>query len=235
MNRFFLESELPASGLVSLSSAESHHLFHVMRLQPGDSVELFDGNGFVGRGKVLDASPKKTVVAVEGVEKLVARSKVRFCFGIPKAAALEFIIRRLTEIGVEEFQPLYTENSRNEMKWNPERWNRLLIESAKQCQEPYVPALHLPVTLSDWMAKREDNRSLLFCDEENRNPSELSANSVGYDLLVGSEGGWSPSERTLLLEKGAISFGLGPNRLRTETAALVAATLLKSQVGELSL
>jgi len=232
MHRFLSdESFVPGRDLI-LSPEESHHLVRVLRIEQGQEVAVIDGRGHFALADVIEARPKGSVVRVKEVRQSGARSRVQLCFGLPKGPALEFIIRRATEIGVVGFQPLATRYSLKLKEWNEDRWGRILREVAKQCEELWLPTIHPAAVLSDWLAKRESGRMLFFCDEADRG-ALLGAISGECDLLVGAEGGWSDEERTAIHAAGAIRLGLGRNRLRAETAALAGAILLKHQLGEM--
>ena len=236
MHRFLCpEAPFVAGGEITLSPDESHHLVHVMRLFPGETVSLADGRGKTAVAILLTCAARGARVRVESVsESTTPSSRVRLAFGIPKPAALEFILRRATEVGVELFQPLVTQHSLAMNSWNDRRWGKIILEVCKQCQETRFPEILAPVPLERWLGAREARRLLVLCDEEQRNASRNWRNDVsGYDLLIGPEGGWSREEVAWLERSGAAVMGLGNNRLRAETAALVATVLVKKQIGEI--
>jgi 16S rRNA (uracil1498-N3)-methyltransferase len=205
-----------------------------VRLREDETIELVDGAGSVAQAVVLDASAKACRVRVETVTVSEHRSRLGICFALPKPTALEFIVRRCTELGVESFQPLVTHYSMRPHSWNEHRWQKILAEVCKQCEEPYFPKLLPPQPLVDWLSRRDKARPLVFCHENERDAeARLPETASGVDLLTGSEGGWDAPETERLLEYGVIPFGLGRNRLRAETAALVAATLLKQRLDEI--
>lgn len=232
MHRFLSDSPLGEAREVTLSEEESHHLARVLRLSADAAVTVFDGRGAVAVGRIVSASPKGARIAIGPITRTAARSGVRLCFAIAKGPALEFIIRRGTEIGVAGFQPLGTRWSLKAKEWNEARWHRILVEVCKQCQDPWLPELAPARELSDWLASRETSRALVFCDEADR-AADLGALSGGCDLLVGAEGGFSDEEREHLLAAGARRMGLGRNRLRAEMAAIAGTILLKHRLGEM--
>jgi len=235
MARFFVPENFTPSQRLLLSPEESKHLSRVLRLTVGDEVEVANGKGRVGQAVVQEASPKESILLVTKVEDHPPTSRIQICFGVPKGTALDFIVRKCAEVGVERLQPLITEHCTHPSSWNDDRWSRVLSEVAKQCQDPYLPEMGQPLSLSDYLRRRDQQRPLIMCDEAQRDwlPS-LSRNAVGYDILVGAEGGWSEGERNLLKAAGAIALGLGKNRLRAETAALASLVVVKFIVGELS-
>lgn len=230
----FLSREigLPDSTL-ALDPEESVHCVRVLRLSPGDSVLLIDGKGSTAEGTILKADSKKTLVSVNRKEFSEMNSKIELVFGVTKPPALESIFRKCTELGLRSFQPLITEHSVRLGGWNEERWGKILVEACKQCQDPWLPELKKPIKFQDWLLNRSNSRALVFCDEGFREPQKSLSLNENTDILVGPEGGWSDKERELVNSLGGLPLSLGPNRLRAETACLVALTLIKSKIHEL--
>lgn len=228
-SRFFCES-IPESGATAmLDRDESHHAAKVLRLESGEAVDLVDGRGGWARGEVERVDAKGTAVRVTERQQTEPYHQVTVAFGITKGAALDFIVHRLTEVGVREMVPLLTDHSLAPKEWNEERWTRVLRETAKQCQETWFPTLRSPVRLSDFLAEL-GSRPFAVCDEADR---AAGANLPRFEtVLVGPEGGWSAPERALFRRQGAHFLGLGRNRLRAETAALASTLLVKKHLGE---
>jgi len=236
-NRFLspdsLNGKFEVGAEVVLSADESHHLARVARLTEGEEIELIDGRGGVAGAKIVEANHKRTKVKVIRVDEITAVSKLILAFGIPKANASEFLFHRCTELGVAGFQPLVTAHSLHPKEWNQERWERVVAETCKQCQEARFPTVLPPLKLEDWLHKRDKDSQLVYCYEEERAgaPKALAAKTT-Y-LVIGPEGGWSAAEVALFRKHGGLSLGLGRNRLRAETASLVAATLTKKLLNEI--
>jgi 16S rRNA (uracil1498-N3)-methyltransferase len=232
MHRFISNFPLDAGKEILLDEKESHHLAKVLRLEVGAEVVLIDGKGSVAAAVLTQVKPKQSVAKVLSVEKTGKPSNVTLCFGIPKGQALDFVFRRAPELGVCGLQPLQTRHSTTLKGWNPDRWQNVVEEVCKQCESSYFPEVHLPQTLSGWLATREKSRLLVFCDENVRQ-SNFDSASLGVDLLVGAEGGFSREEAEQVKGAGASFLGLGAHRLRAETASLVALTLVKARLGEI--
>jgi 16S rRNA (uracil1498-N3)-methyltransferase len=233
-SRFIHEAELKAGDEIMLSADESHHLAHVMRLKVGEAVEVVNGRGALALGRVASASAKGARISLDAVSAQGAASRITIAFGVPKPPAMEFILRRATEVGVGAFQPLVTRHSLRLSEWNERRWSKIIHEVCKQCQELRFPELLAPVKLESWLGARPAGRCAVLFDEEDRaTRAPLPTTATGYDLLVGPEGGWSPEETALLKAAGAVVYGLGRNRLRAEMAALVGAALIKRDIGEI--
>ncbi|MBY0371901.1 16S rRNA (uracil(1498)-N(3))-methyltransferase [bacterium] len=233
MHRFLAAGPFHTGTELSLDPEQSHHAAKVLRLEGGERIGLLDGRGTLAFAVVTEVHAKHTRVHVEETKQGTGPSRLNLVFGVPKGQALDFLIRRTTELGVAAFQPLQTQHSAPIKGWNAERWDGVVAEVCKQCQELYFPKVLPPQNLRDWLKQRSADRLLLVCDEADREGrSAISAQSE-VDLLVGAEGGFSDEERVLLRSAGAQFLGLGRNRLRAETAAIVALTLAKQQMGEI--
>lgn len=219
---------------IVLPPQQSHHLANVLRLKDGADIELVDGKGTVAQGKVVKSSPSASKIAIQSLDKISALSRVVLTFAIPKGTALDLLIRKCTEVGLMAFQPLITRHSINPDHWNQERWDKVVNEVIKQCQSPHAPLVYPPKTLEDWLSSRDPQSILAFCHEDRRQKKSWNAKTSQHcDLLVGCEGGWSPEETERIESHGALYLSLGANRLRAETAALVALVLTKRELGEL--
>ncbi len=212
-----------------LDREESHHATKVLRMTAGDAVDLVDGRGTLAHGTLSGVDAKATTVHIDEHRTMAARNGVTVAFGITKGAALDFIVHRLTELGVAEMVPLLTDHSLAPKEWNEERWMRVLRETAKQCQETWFPRLHTPISLTEFLKTLQGKR-FAVCDEADRKVSSMDGVST---VLVGPEGGWSLDERRQFTAMQAPLLGLGANRLRAETAAVAAAVLAKRALGEL--
>lgn len=231
--RFFVNLPFERDQTVELPSEESHHLSRVLRLTEGELIDLVDGKGHVATAEIVEITKRTSRARIVAIETVKEASRVQLVFALPKAPALEFILRRVTELGVAQFQPLETQHSLRHSSWNDERWKKIIAEVSKQCQETTFPTLLPPLPLSQWLTRRDPKRALLFCHEGLRK-TENAASLEACDVLVGAEGGWSEEESKRIFAAGATALGLGKNRLRAETAALIAVALAKIKIGELT-
>lgn len=210
---------------VTLDSNESHHALKVFRAKILDPILLIDGRGGLATARIAMITNGLLTATIESVSVTPAPVTLTLAFGLPKGPALEFIIKRCTEIGVTCFQPLLTQHSQPASFWNRNRWERVVLEVCKQCERLHVPELMDPMALGDFISARSNRSPLFFCSEAHRIESLPTLPSDGISILVGAEGGWSDDENRRIQGAGALLMGLGQNRLRCETAALVATIL----------
>lgn len=219
---------------ISLDREQSRHLTKVLRLGTGAVVEIVDGKGTVAHARVTLAHADRARVCIDQVTQVAAPSKIHIAFGISKGQALDFLVRRCTEVGVASFQPLVTQHSLRESGWNQDRWARVIAEVCKQCQSSVFPVIFSPLSLAEWLKQSAGERLRFVCDENDREQIlENIAPSEGYAILTGPEGGWSALERQQFSAAGLLPLSLGTLRLRAEMAALVACVVLKTRIGEI--
>jgi len=198
-----------------LDDATAHHLFRVLRVRDGDAVTVTDGRGrwrlCRAAGSEVLPTADATTAADRDVESTVA-------FAIPKSDRPEWIVQKLTELGVARIVLLHAE--RSVVRWESDRADRhvarlrrVAIEALAQSRGLWLPDIVGPVPAADVLpgmaAAEPDGRALTRRDQA---------------LAVGPEGGWSPDELALAAER----VSLGETVLRVETAAVVAGALLTS-------
>jgi 16S rRNA (uracil1498-N3)-methyltransferase len=141
------------------------------------------------------------------------------------------VLQKATELGVRSFIPLVTERIELRLErysGKAERWERIVFEAVKQSGRTLVPAIEPPVKFSDVVA-RPGTKILFDADAEQTVVEPFDE----VTLLIGPEGGWSDDELRLARDGGCAFQRLGPRRLRAETAAIVAATVIASRFGDL--
>lgn len=233
-NPRFLSLEIPSVGnQLILDPDQSVHCCRVLRMGIGEPLSIIDGKGSLAEATIIESNPKKTTVKIQSITFCERYSSISVAFGLVKPNSLEWIFKKCTEIGVRSFQPLISDHSLHPDSWNSQRWQTIVEEACKQCQELWFPEIKAPIALTSWLANRSSESHLIICDELIREPKLSSSNQGLTDILIGPEGGWSESERSIFQKYPFQPLGLGSNRLRSETACLVALALVKSHMGEL--
>ena len=240
MRRFFLPS-LPdgAHDSLELTGPEARHLAQVLRLQPGDEVEFFDGAGRLVHARLeAVAAGRVTARALEcRREEPDAAPRLVLAQALLKGKKMDFLAQKANELGVDALLPLVTRfcERRDEGAAATARRGRIVIESCKQCGRALPMRLAEPVALAEadfsWAALR------LFAWEGERAASlpeaEIRDTPGPICLVIGPEGGLHADEATLLRDRGFRVFSLGPLVLRAETAALAAIAVIRHLSGAL--
>jgi 16S rRNA (uracil1498-N3)-methyltransferase len=228
-HRIFVDAITP---VVVVTGDEFHHSVRVVRLRPGEEVELFDKAGNAANAFV-QAIEKDRAVLTAG-EPLPSREsplRVHLAMAIIQLEKFELVLQKATELGAASLIPLVTERielRKERYQGKAERWERIVFEAVKQCGRTRVPAVEEPRTLKELLA-REGPKILFDADAE---PSGIGALEE-VTLLIGPEGGWSEGELDFAREHGCLFQRLGPRRLRAETAAIAAMSVIASRFGDL--
>jgi 16S rRNA (uracil1498-N3)-methyltransferase len=222
-DRFYINAPLEP-GPVRLSGPEAHHLAVVCRLRAGDRVCLFNGDGREYRAVIAAADKRQVVLDVEGVDAPPRELPftLEVAAPLPKGDRAQFLIEKLTELGVTTFVPLTTRRSVSR-EARLEKLARYVIEASKQCGRNVLLRVQ---PYADWESycRRGElpaTRVLAHVGEAGQpiSPGEALA------LAVGPEGGFTEEEVQSAREAGWRAVGLGPRVLRVETAALVLTAL----------
>ncbi|EGO63309.1 16S rRNA (uracil(1498)-N(3))-methyltransferase [Acetonema longum] len=242
MHRFFLESLL--ADTVYIYGEDAHHITRVLRLSPGDTIEIVGRDGEAALGSIASADPKEVEVQLRArlagshepsVEVILAQ-------GLPKGDKMDFIIQKTVELGVGKIIPWTGQHSVVQYNKDKEagrvsRWQKIAAEAAKQCKRNRIPAVEPVQTLADILAQADRNTlKIMFYEQERvlglkQVLSDQKRNS--FLLLVGPEGGFSADELNLCRQHNVNVTTLGPRTLRTETAALAGITAVMYECGDL--
>lgn len=224
--------------LLTLSGSEGRHAQAVSRYKEGEEILLGDGDGTTARC-VVDSTSKDTVVArVEFIDK---RAPLAHSFTLVQALAKtdrdERAVEATTELGINVVIPWQAERSVS--RWDPQKavkgqskWQTIAREACKQCIRPTVPLVGDLVTSSTLMEQLSDQLVLVLdpTGVESLSTIELGeANHIA--LVVGPEGGISPSELERFTAAGAFVVSVGTNILRTSTAGTAALAVVMSRLG----
>jgi 16S rRNA (uracil1498-N3)-methyltransferase len=209
---FVVDIEAP-----EVTAEDAHHLTRVLRARDGEVVSLADGAGAWRRGVVAGGAVEATG---EVLRPPPARPTITIVMAVAKGDRPEWAVQKLTELGVDRIVPLVT--ARSVVRWDEARaarhltrWRLVARQAAMQSRALRLPVIDEPVGFAELVA---GDRTGLVLAEPGGGAPDLTRPTV----LIGPEGGWTPEE----LAVGFPHVGLLPTVLRTETAAVVAATLL---------
>lgn len=226
-HRYFLP-ELPPSGELDLPEAVAHHLGVVLRARAGAEVPLGDGRGGLAMGRLLAIGKRGARVAIEArTTAPPAAPSVQVAFAPPKWQRAEWLLEHGTEVGIDVFRPVATARTRP-LGERLDRWLRITQAAAGQCDRAWLPTVLPPVSLAELLAA-PDLPSQRWLLEPGAPPLVTAPAAPAALLLVGPEGGFTAAELDQVRSAGFHGAGLGPHVLRSETAALVGAAVLKAR------
>lgn len=238
VSRFYLDRSLSA-GAVVLDGDVAHYIGRVLRLAPGAPVQIFNGSGQEWPGEISAVSKREVSVHLQAPVDGTPESPLRTHLGqaLSRGERMDWAIQKAVELGVSEITPLFTE--RCEVKLQGERadkrqnhWQQIAISACEQCGRSVVPLIHPPASLQDWMTDLHAEVKLVLHHRTEQDLGSLRQ-PASAALLIGPEGGLSASEIEQAERAGFHAACFGPRVLRTETAPVVALTLLQHLWGDL--
>jgi len=201
-----------------LPEDEARHLFKVLRARPGDVVEVVGAGGSLSLARIDD---RRVVTVVDRLDAGFEEVAVTLYQAVPKGGRMDLVVEKATEAGATRIVPLLTEHGEvNPREGKVDRWRRVAGAAARQALRLGVPEVPEPMTFGEALRDAGEAGVLLH----NAPGADDVEDVVGADvrLFVGPEGGWSDAELERAREAGLPVAGLGPYRLRSETAGVVA-------------
>ncbi|KKB76588.1 16S rRNA methyltransferase [Devosia soli] len=238
--RLFVDADLAQSAEITLDKDQSLYLAAVLRKAIGDEAVLFNGRDGAWLCR-LTADSKKSVAlqCVEQIAPQPPRLDLWYGFAPLKNERLDYVIQKAVEMGTGTIQPVMTQLTQVH-RLKTDRLHANAIEAAEQCEVLNVPEIAPEVTLERLLAcwpVEHAERQLIFADEAAASASPLetlqSLKGKKVGLLIGPEGGFSPSEREKLLSLSFVTpISLGPRILRADTAAVAALAVIQATIGD---
>jgi len=208
-------------------SEESKHIVKVLRKMEGDVLSITNGRGSLFKAKILDANPKKCKAQIISEAKTIPKLYSLHIAIAPTKMndRLEWFLEKATEIGIHEITPILCEHSERKVI-KPERLEKVLQSAMKQSLQTFLPKLHPLTTLEDFMHSVKGELKLMAHCHPGEKLELKRRVQADKDvvILIGPEGDFSKGEVDLALNQGFLPISLGSNRLRTETAGIVACT-----------
>jgi 16S rRNA (uracil1498-N3)-methyltransferase len=245
MRRFFISGDKLANNVPEIIGNDARHIAQVLRMRPGDPVELFDGSGWVYEARLEAVHPQRVQVAIGRRYPSPRESTLDLAVatGYLKDKKMDALARTLTELGVRRWLPFFARRSvpspdPKRLKARLARWQKISLEAVKQCERGRpmeIDIYHDTHTLIKAASPYE--LKLLFWERgaadqrliQNQPPRNVSS----AFLLLGPEGGFDPQETATAVSAGFNSVSLGPRILRAETAVLSASTLVQHHYGDM--
>ena len=211
-------------------------MIHVLRLRSGDRVSIFDGTGREVMASLTVATPRRVKARLLEELPLLPSPRMRVALAqvVPRGPAMDLIVAKATELGVDRIFPLEGERSvRRACVGRSGRWLRIVQEAAEQCGRRDLPKIAHTRTLEAFLLSHPRETPLVACDVSRESQPLMAAcrelrGAHSLVLLVGGEGGLSPTELMCLRSHGARLASLGPWLLRAETAALAALAIAQA-------
>ncbi|OGR79587.1 MAG: hypothetical protein A3I11_04270 [Elusimicrobia bacterium RIFCSPLOWO2_02_FULL_39_32] len=267
MPQFFVPKKNIQSNSFFFEPSESHHIARVLRKKPGDLIQIFDGEGWVGSAQITETSNSNKVKGeifpafdadrcVPSSEKNHPDISLHLYPALIQNSNFEWMIQKVTEIGVTSIQPILTE--RTQIHFSPEksktkitRWEKIILSAAKQSGRKTLPTISTPLSLKEVFKKikkndaphpertmqvttkenSDDLKIILWEGEEKISLSKILHQTQSFQkskihVFIGPEGGFTIEEIQETKKQGILAVTIGNNILRAETASLVASSFI---------
>jgi len=232
MPRFYIEADLAVDMNAELTETVFHHWVKVLRAQVGEKATLFNGRGGEYEVTLIEVAKKSARVSVDSFNPDDRTPAFSTLLGqvMSKGDRMDYAIQKATELGVSKIQLLTSERCEMRLKYDRDQkkidhWQGIAIAACEQCGMNKVPEVLAPVSLQDWLASELPTTKLVLAPNKDQ-VNVLENATQDIVLLIGPEGGLSEAEIQLSNNVGFINWCIGNRVLRTETAPIVALSIL---------
>ena len=232
MPRFYIETDLAVNTTVELTETVFHHWVKVLRAKLGETATLFNGQGGEYYVTLSEINKKSAQVFVDGFNADNRTSAKSTLLGqvMSKGDRMDYAIQKAVELGVTDIQLLTSERCEMRLKYDRDQkkidhWQGIAVAACEQCGLNIVPNILAPLSLQDWLKTDLPTTKLVLAPEKEQS-NVLENTSTDFALLIGPEGGLSEAEIEQAHQVGFKNWCIGDRILRTETAPIVALTLI---------
>ena len=237
MPKFFINKNQIDGDIITIIGDDAHHISRSLRMAVGEYITACDNDAIEYECALEQFSDNEVKARITRSFRSASELPIRLHLyqALPKGEKLDFIVQKAVECGAYDITPFESERCVVKIKLEAEarkteRRNKIALEAAKQCGRGIIPVVNPTVSFSGMIESARSSDAVLFCYEgKNTDPigrilRKLTSSKQISDIsiIIGSEGGFSPSEVNAALESGFISVGLGNRILRAETAAVFA-------------
>lgn len=224
---------------ILLPPGPARHAARVLRLIPGDTLQLFNGEGGAYAARIEQVRKGEVEVRVTAFEDRDCESplQVMLAQGISSGERMDYTLQKAVELGVSAIQPIAAR--RSVVKLAGERadkrvahWQGVVHSACEQSGRNRVPSVAQPLSLENWLVQRPIGRLLFLSPQASTKLADLPEPKGLQILVAGPEGGFEAEEIAALESADALAVRLGPRVLRTETAALAALAALQTLWGD---
>ena len=232
MPRFYIDADLTVDVSLELTETVFHHWVKVLRAQVGESATLFNGQGGESDVTLTEVAKKSATVSVNAFNPANRTPKFQALLGqvMSKGDRMDYAIQKAVELGVSEIQLLTSDRCEMRLKYDRDQkkldhWQSIAIAACEQCGLNIVPEILAPMSLEKWLDTELPNTKLVLAP--NKDETDVLADAtLDLALLIGPEGGLSEAEISAANQKGFLNWCIGERVLRTETAPVVALSIL---------
>ncbi|RBW48653.1 16S rRNA (uracil(1498)-N(3))-methyltransferase [Marinobacter sp. F3R11] len=238
--RIYTNSPLSEGNHTDLDENAAQHVGRVLRMQPGQVLRLFNGDGQDYPATITDANKKRVEVLVGAPEINRTESPLQITLGqtLSKGDRMDYAIQKAVEMGVSCIVPLTTDRSEVKLKGDREEkrlrhWQSIAVSAAEQCGRARVPGILPIMTVAQWLEYSRDCDLRLVLHHRTEQSLASMDKPAHIALMIGPEGGLTAEEIALAEKEGFMAVALGPRVLRTETAPVATLALCQWLWGDI--
>jgi 16S rRNA (uracil1498-N3)-methyltransferase len=246
MRLFYIDPSAATKPLVTIEGSEAHHIKNVLRLKPGDHIELFDGTGYEYEAVIssLDAEKVEVEIRRKLQSNVSSGARIMVAQAFLKEKKMDDLVRKLSELGIARWIPFFSQRSiarpdKERLVARTQRWKRIAVEAMKQCRRKNMLEISDALTFDEVLKlSKPCDLKIAFWENEAVPLGRDMATKPGSTLksimvMLGPEGGFTEQEIDMARQSGFVTAGLGPRILRAETATLAASTLIQYLYGDI--
>ena len=241
LTRIHAHGPLKVGVQVKLPSAGAYHVGKVLRMREGAPLLVFDGMGGEYRAEIASMQGDDVVVQLVEFATGTSESPLRITLvqGVSRSERMDWTLQKATELGVAAITPVLSARSvvrldEKQAAKKQEHWRGIVISACEQCGRTRIPEIATPISLRQYFnTSRRDGMRLVLSPSAPRSLAGLASLPAKVELLIGPEGGLDDDELTAAQNAGFNPVRLGPRVLRTETASVVALSVLQALWGDL--
>lgn len=246
MHKFFVDEKCISDNFIEITGDDVKHIYKVLRLKLGDKININNCKGSEFLATIKEITKSSVLCEINEKVDINNESPVEVYLyqGMPKAAKMDLIVQKATELGVLKITPVITKRVvvKNELKEfkKIDRWNKIALEACKQSKRSVIPKVEEPIEFESLIQELK-SKDLIVVPYENKEEvgiktvvnklKEIKIKSIA--IVIGPEGGFEEEEIEEFSSIGAEIVTLGPRILRTETAGFVCASLLMYELGDM--
>jgi 16S rRNA (uracil1498-N3)-methyltransferase len=239
MPRFHVPQPLAAGQQLELPADVAHHV-NVVRMEPGDTLTLFNGDGGEYTAVLTDVQKKKAWAEIKVFDPREAELPfaVTLAQALPEGSKMDWIIEKAVELGVAGIQPLAARRcvvrlSAERAEKKLEHWNGIVVSASEQCGRNRLASVAAPQEFREWISQQDLHKRVILTPRATKSLADWARHqpAQALSIMVGPEGGFSDEEEAEALRHGVLPLSIGPRVLRTETAALAAVSILSAAWG----
>jgi 16S rRNA (uracil1498-N3)-methyltransferase len=241
MPRFYCPSPLAAGTTVTLPEHIAHHI-HVLRLAPGDTITLFNGEGGEYTATIAGIEKRRVQAEIKAFSPREAELPyaITLAQALPEASKMDWIVEKAVELGAAGIQPLAARRcvvrlSAERAARKMEHWKGIIVAASEQSGRNRLLHLAEPAALDDWIAQQDLHLRILLTPRAEQPLSDWARHHPpqALTLVIGPEGGFTEEEENAARSQGVLPLAMGARVMRTETAGMAALAAINAVWGEI--